>query len=198
MYYKLQAFILKRQAYRDDDLLITVYSAEKGKLILQARGGKKIKSKLAGHLEPVNLSKLNIITGRHFDQLIGAALVRSHSHIKADYQKSWQALSFLSLVDGLTMEGHVDARIFDLIKKYLFFLENRSADYLMAQLAAGFKLLAILGFDLGAKPELKNRSAIAFIVKSDLKAILASSYLRQNIKALFADLKRQLEIIKNL
>jgi len=45
MYYNLQAIILKRQIFREDDLLVTVYSLERGKLILQAKGAKKIKSR---------------------------------------------------------------------------------------------------------------------------------------------------------
>ncbi len=82
MYYNLSAIILKREVFREDDLLITCYSHERGKVVVQARGGRKIKSKLAGHVEPVSLSNLEVVRGKQIDQLIGASLKESYDNIK--------------------------------------------------------------------------------------------------------------------
>ncbi len=198
MYYSLRAFILKRQTYRDYDLLITVYSLRRGKLFLHARGAKRIKSKLAGHLEPVSLSDLNVIAGRNFDQLIGAASRQAYQNIKNNYQKAWQALSFLNLVDQLTLEGHSDPRIFKLIYNYLNFLEKHSQHYLFARVAAGFKVLALLGMNPAAKPGAKYRSYINFIINQPLQDVIKHAAISRHIQPLAAELDKEIAIVKNL
>lgn len=198
MYYNLQAFILKRQDYREHDLLITAYSIEKGKVHLHARGAKKIKSKLAGHLEPVSLSNLNVITGRHFGQLIGAEAVRYYPAVKNDYQKTWQALLFLDLVDQLILSGHSDRRIFSLIDKYLDFLEKNSRHYLVARVAVSFKILALLGLNPAAKSELNYHHYINFIVNNNISSIIKHPRITQQIKHIEQELNRELDIVKNL
>ena len=104
MYYSLTAIVLKRRVFKEDNLLITVYSKEKGKLTLLARGAKKVLSKLAGHLEPVSLSYLNAVDGRAIDQLIGAEMIQCFSTIKNDLDKLSATGWFLNLLDKMTME----------------------------------------------------------------------------------------------
>ena len=87
MYYQTVAIILSRKDFRDNDLLVSVYSKEKGKLVFQAKGAKKIKSKLAGHLEPVTLSFLNMTIGKNIDQLIGAQIIQPFITVKNDIKK---------------------------------------------------------------------------------------------------------------
>lgn len=170
MYSNLTAIILNRQAFREDDLLVTVYSREQGKLSLLARGGKKILSKLAGHLEPVSLSLLNIAAGKSFDQLTGASQIKSYALIKSDLGKTTAAWWFLKLLDQLTLENHQDEKIFNLAEKYLDFLEKKEEDYEIAKLAVGFKLLALLGLDPAEKAgHLKEK--IKFIIKNNIKQI---------------------------
>ena len=179
MYYNLSVIILKRQDFKEDDLLVTVYSLEKGKLTLLARGAKKIKSKLAGHLEPVSLSYLNIVDGRSIDQLIGAAMLQSYGKIKTDIDKLSAAGWFLNLLDQQTMENHPDARVFLLTRKYLDFLEQKSQDYAIAKLAGVFKLLHLLGLNPAGKAEVGFKDEINFMVKSSIGKI----YENENIHA---------------
>ena len=46
MYYQDQAIVLSRKVFREDDLLITIYTQKYGKVVLHAVGAKKIKSKM--------------------------------------------------------------------------------------------------------------------------------------------------------
>ncbi|OIO18054.1 DNA repair protein RecO [Candidatus Kuenenbacteria bacterium CG1_02_38_13] len=170
-YYNLKAIILKRQDFKEDDLLVTVYSQEKGKLVLLARGAKKIKSKLAGHLEPVSLSYLNVANGRSIDQLIGADMRQSYGKIKNNLDKLSAAGWFLNLLDKMTMENHPDPRIFSLTQKYLTFLEKESKNYDIAKISAGFKLLHLLGLNPAGKAEIGFRDEIEFIIANNIDEI---------------------------
>ena len=170
MYYNLDAIILSRENLRDDDLLITVYSKQKGKITLQAKGAKKIKSKLAGHLEPVTLSYLNATVGKRIDQLIGAYNIDGYPKIKSSLKSIGYAAYFLELIDGLTKENHPDPRIFNLIKKYLDYLKV-SNNYILIRISAGFKLLHLLGVSPSHKPKIKLPEEIDYIIKQSLEEI---------------------------
>ncbi|HRY63223.1 MAG TPA: DNA repair protein RecO [Patescibacteria group bacterium] len=193
MYSNLTAIILRRQDFRDDDLLVTIYSRESGKLTLIARGAKKILSKLAGHLEPVSLSLLNAASGKSLDQLTGASQIKSYAHIKNDLNKTSAATWLLKIIDELTLESHEDERIFHLAEKYLDFLEQKEEDYEIAKLAAGFKLLALLGLDPSAKAELKFRPEIEFIIKNSINKIYKNENIKENFKSLYKILVNEIE-----
>jgi DNA repair protein RecO (recombination protein O) len=149
------ALVLNRQNYKESDTLVTVYSKNFGKLNLVARGTKKIKSKLAAHLEPLVLSDLMILKGRGRDY-IGAAVVRkAYLNIREDLNRVYYAGKAINLFNRLVKEEHPDERLFLLITRWLDILDEKENDLskedgelLFAFFA--FKLLAELGY----QPEL--------------------------------------------
>lgn len=194
MYYSLNSIILSRTAFREDDLLVTVYSKERGKLTLVARGAKKIKSKLAGHLEPVSLSFLEIARGKSLDQLIGAQIIKSYAGIKNDILKTAYANYFLELLDELTFENHADRRVFELSRKYLDFLDK--ADYndlVIGRITAVFKLLSFLGFNPAHKAELGLKNEINYVVAKGLGEIKRNKKITMVLSKLDKILKQELE-----
>lgn len=124
MYYADRSIILTRKVFREDDLIISAYSEEHGKVVAVGRGAKKILSKLAGHLEPVSLVYFNLTKGKNINKLIGAENIKSYKAIKNDLEKMQLAGRFLGLVDKLVLEGNSDRRIFMLLERYLEWLEN--------------------------------------------------------------------------
>ena len=184
MYYNLHAFILKRYPYYDDDLTLRVYSLERGKLNLQARGAKKILSKLAGHLEPVSLSYLNVTRGRFTDQLIGAQAIHHYQSLKNNLVALGYANYFIEFIDRLTHDNQPDAAVFNLLTKSLNYLEKDSPHYRLARLAFGFKLLHLLGFNPAAKESAFLRQPINYFIRHRLDAIAANSALTKYLSAL--------------
>ncbi len=198
MYYKLNAIILKRQNFKEDDLLITAYSLESGKVILQAKGGKKIKSKLAGHLEPISLSKLEVTGAKYFDQLIGAQVKQGYYELKSNLVALAYTSYFFELIDGLTQEQHTDKRIFMLLKKTLSFFNARNNfklnfGYKVARIAFSFKLLRLLGFDLSADPNLFLSSEINYFVEQPISVIITNKKIISKLSILNKLLNRKLE-----
>ncbi len=85
--YQIKAIILNRMAFSEDDTKVIIYSQTKGKLELVARGTKKIKSKLAGHVEPITLSDLMVVHGRQYDYVGNAVTQKSFANVKSDLDK---------------------------------------------------------------------------------------------------------------
>lgn len=117
--YRTQGIILKRQHYREADLRVTTYTLDHGKLSLVARGAKKSKSKLAGHLEPLNSAEMMVVRGRHYDYLGSAIAQNCFSGIKDDFDKIACAASATRTLDLLVKENKPDERIFYLFGDFL-------------------------------------------------------------------------------
>ena len=148
------ALILNRQDYKENDSLVTVYTPLYGKLALVARGTKKISSKLAGHIEPLTLADLMIVSGKGFDY-IGSAVTRAaYTRIREDLNKLYYAGSAINLFARLTKENQGDERLFFLLAKWLEILDGFD-DFKKenGELVLAFFTLKLLS-ELGYKPEL--------------------------------------------
>ncbi|MFA5754402.1 MAG: DNA repair protein RecO [Patescibacteria group bacterium] len=152
------AIVLNRQPYRESDSLITVYTPDFGKLVLVARGTKKPRSKLAGHVEPLNHIDLMIISGRGFDY-VGSALARNaYQGIKGDLNKLFFAGRALSVFDRLIKENQADQRLFFLLLDWLDQLENYPApefSRFSGELLFNFLTLKLLA-ELGYNPQMQE------------------------------------------
>ena len=85
--YNTTAIITNNEPYREHDSKITAYTIDRGKLELIARGTKKIKSKLAGHLEPASLVNLMVVHGKQYDYTGFADSQNLYINIKNNYDK---------------------------------------------------------------------------------------------------------------
>lgn len=121
------AIILKRYDYREQDALVVVYSAHRGRLTLLARGAKKPQSKLAGHLEPLTLAEIMIIQGRGFDYIGSAVTRRAFPGIRADLNKLYYAGQAAAFYCRETQESIADQNLFRLFVSWLEALDDFSA-----------------------------------------------------------------------
>jgi len=143
------AIILKRTVWREHDSKVTVYSLEKGKLELVARGTKKILSKLASHLEPITLSDLMVIKGRQLDYVGTAISEENFKIIKKDLEKIFLVGEIINLFNSLVKEQEKDPQLFYLLRDFLFLVNEDKVDKNKTELlstAFKIKLIDILGY----------------------------------------------------
>lgn len=151
-----QAIILNRSDYRESDSLVTVYTRDFGKLALVARGTKKNKSKLAGHLEPICLSDILIIKGRGFDYVGSALAKNSFLGIKDSLNKLYYAGQTIRWFSRLVKDAVPDERLFLLLSRWLEVLDNYEDEQFTkenGELYFTFFALKLLT-ELGYKPEM--------------------------------------------
>ncbi len=158
--------ILKRQAYREKDSLVSVYTAAWGKLSLLARGTQQLGSKLAGHIEPLSLVNLMIVRGKGLDYVGSAINSQVFLGIRQDLNKLYYAGEAISIFNRLVKDNQADSDLFYLLEEYLealdIFPEVVLTNCLPANLSkdrgelflAGFiwRLLKLLGY----QPELRS------------------------------------------
>ena len=152
--FNIKALILNRKPFFEDGSKVTVYSEDLGKLELVARGTKKIKSKLAGHLEPISLVDIMVVRGRQYNY-IGAVISKNcYANIKNDFDKIKAAGEAIKVFNLIVKLGESDQDIFSLLKNYFDFLDGAGAktNY---DLFANFFIFKLL-IKLGHSPELYN------------------------------------------
>lgn len=149
--YNTKAIILRREPFRESDTRVIVYSSEKGKLHLIARGTKKISSKLAGHLEPMNLVDLMVVRGKQLDYAGSAKALDCFGNIKTDLEKVLQAGNILKTMDRVVEIGERDESVFSLLSEGLMRLDDPEIlDQELLPSYFSFKLISLLGY----KPDL--------------------------------------------
>lgn len=108
--YKTEGIIIGKKDLRDADRLVIAYTKDFGKLKFVARGVKKIKSKLAGHLELFSYVKLVLAKGKNLDIAIAAQNIKT---FKAESLNLKYLYLIAESIDILVEEGESDSELFE-------------------------------------------------------------------------------------
>ncbi len=101
------AAVIGREESGETDAKIYLFTKEFGKISAKATSARKIGSKLAGHLQPLNLVAVRVVERR------GATIADALTLIKGAPSRS--ALAVASLVRYAAPEGERDREIWDLL-----------------------------------------------------------------------------------
>lgn len=154
------AIVLSRRDFREADQVVSVYTHEKGKLELLARGVKKITSKNTAHLEPFSVIDIGTAPGKELNVLTSVQGVEYFSAIRQDLHKSMAAQYVVELTDRLVHEGEVDVKLFGLLKSWLGYIDMSQKLWIDAYIVA---LLHCLGFTLSQDPRIRDSQWLGLI-----------------------------------
>jgi len=148
--YLLDCFIIKRKNYQEADKIITVFSKQRGKVILKAKGIRKISSKRAGSLELLNLTKILVVKGRgDMDVITEVSLTKDYSSLGREFYRTKIAYELLEMINTFSLEESGNEELFELLSKALNFINATNfhpdlAD--KASLRFKVRILELLGY----------------------------------------------------
>jgi DNA repair protein RecO (recombination protein O) len=102
--YKTEAIVLRQRKLGEADKIVTLFSPNKGKLDAVAKGVRRTKSRLAGHLEPLTRGLYLLAEGRDLDIVTQAETVEGYASVRADLERLSRGLYCAELVDRLLPE----------------------------------------------------------------------------------------------
>ena len=143
--YRTDSIILRRSDFGEADRLLTVYTPERGKLRLLAKGVRKMNSRKAGHVELFMLTNMLIAQGRTWDIISQAEIVEPYRDLREDLDKTSHAYYLAELVDRFTEEHDPNALLFKLLVLTLAHL-NYVEDPFMVLRYFEMHLLGLTGF----------------------------------------------------
>src|SRR4030042_472345 len=102
--YQTKAIISKKTKLGEADRILTLYTPHLGKIQGVAKGIRRPKSKLAGHLELLTHSQVSLARGRNIDTITGSQTIESFLPIKSDLWLTSCALYAIELVNQFTAD----------------------------------------------------------------------------------------------
>ena len=102
--YRCEGLALRKVAIGEADLVVTVFTAERGKIRAVGKGARRSTSKLVGHLEPLTLARLSVAMGRELDIVSQAEVIDGFAGLKEDLSTLTRGLYVAELLDGFGPE----------------------------------------------------------------------------------------------
>lgn len=116
--YFTEAIVLDKKESGDFDGLISLYTKDLGKVVARAKSVRKITSKLAGHLEPLNFVRVRLIEKNGF-QVVDALAPKQKKVIKASIENFSKSLALLQFIKEVSYELQPDLYFWQEIRKIL-------------------------------------------------------------------------------
>lgn len=100
--YKTPAIVLRQRKLGDTDKILTLYTASYGKLDAVAKGVRKTRSRLAGHVEPLTHATFLLAKGKSLDIVTQVETIESFQRLRDDLDRLSCAIYACELLDRLT------------------------------------------------------------------------------------------------
>jgi DNA repair protein RecO (recombination protein O) len=120
--YRTEAIVLRRIDFGEADRLLTVFTPERGKLKLIAKGARKPSSRKSGHVELFSRGQFLVAVGRELDILTQAETVEPFLLLRKDLLRTTYAYYVAELADAFTAERDENQPLYDLLKDALGWL----------------------------------------------------------------------------
>jgi DNA repair protein RecO (recombination protein O) len=147
--YKTTGIVLGRTNFGEADRILRLLTPEHGKLSAIAKGVRRIKSRLGGHLELFGETSVTLATGRNLDIIASARLNWYPHRITGDYRQLSLAYLATGLTDRVAAERQPQPELYAHLLNALQTLDNGAAGPLL-ELWFKLRLLSLAGY----RPEL--------------------------------------------
>jgi DNA repair protein RecO (recombination protein O) len=113
--YSSEGIVLGRKNFGEADRIISIYSKDRGRIVLIAKGIRRPKSKKRGHLEVFSLVKFQANSGRGIDLMTEADITDDFKEIRKSLAKVSLAYYFMEVIGRITHEGEKNLELFALM-----------------------------------------------------------------------------------
>ena len=113
--YKTEAVVIRQTALGEADRILTLFTLDMGKVRAVAKGVRRQKSKLRGHLELLNRASMSISTGRNLDVVVEAQTIEAFRGVTEDLERLTRGLYLAELTEGFTVEHSSNEPVYRLL-----------------------------------------------------------------------------------
>jgi len=113
--YRVEAVVLRRIDFGEADRVLVLFTRERGKLPVVAKGVRRMSSRMAGHLELFTQSELMLAKGANLDVVTQAETRNPFRALREDLTRTSTAYLIAELADALTEEAIEQPELYDLL-----------------------------------------------------------------------------------
>lgn len=143
--YRTKAIVLRRTDFGEADRLLTVFTPERGKLKLVAKGARKPTSRKSGHVELFSLGQFLVAVGRDLDIVTQAETLEPFLLLREDLLRTTYAYYVAELADSFTAERDENRPLFDLLQDAFGWL-GEATDLALVARYYELHLLGLVGY----------------------------------------------------
>src|SRR5690606_34076010 len=140
-----EAIVLGNRNLGENDKVIFFYSKDLGKIVVIAKGSKKISSKFTGHLETLNHLKISLYFGPRNIILTETLVKKAFTPSSENISQIFSALQIANLLKNLLMPNQQIEDLFPLLLKTMAYL-NLGEKTELIEITFTIKLLDLLGY----------------------------------------------------
>jgi len=131
--YKTEAVVLRQIPLGEADRILTFFTLDEGKVRAVAKGVRRTKSRVGGHLELLNRVSVSISHGRNLDVVGEAQVVQAYRGLRKDLERLSKALYIAELVDHFSVERSSQHSMYQLLIDTLGWLEKTEQPELLCR-----------------------------------------------------------------
>ena len=114
--FQTEAIIIKKIKLGEADRILTLFTPHLGKMQAIAKGVRRPKSKMAGHLELLTHSQVSMARGRNLDTITGSQTINSFLPLKTDFDLISCGLYLAELTEQFTAARQENFEVFILLR----------------------------------------------------------------------------------
>jgi DNA repair protein RecO (recombination protein O) len=149
--YQTEAIIIKKTKLGEADRILTLYTPHLGKIQAVAKGVRRPRSKMAGHLELITHSQVSLARGRNLDTITGSQTIYSFLTLKNDLWLTSCALYVIELVNQFAADYVEDSSLYQLLLETM----HRLCQPVNVELVLRYFELHLLD-EVGYRPQLQQ------------------------------------------
>lgn len=128
---QISALVLKQSPIGEADRVLTLLTDTHGKLRAVARGIRRPKSRMAGHLEPLMYSRLMLVRGRAMPVVTGVETIQGFSKLRTNLEATARALICVELAEAFSPEEQANPSVLVLLLETLEWIEAGEGDRIL-------------------------------------------------------------------
>lgn len=138
--FKINGIILKKKEYGENNLLVTIFSKEIGKILAMSFGVTKSKKRSLAVYNPMNIVEFTISKRNNFYSIKEANITKVFKNILSDIEKLEISLYILDCIDKIYDESVESERFFLKLMDILSYINETD------ELKQGYKYYIIVAF----------------------------------------------------
>ena len=147
---KTKGLVIKEQAYKEQDKILTIFTEEEGKIQCIARGVRRQKSGLLASTQIFAYAEFVYYPGKNFGIINQANLIEAFYPLRNDLTKMALAAYLLDLINNAYDFYQKSTEILKLLLHVLFYLSGGTAKNDLVLVGAfQLKLISVLGYRPG-------------------------------------------------
>jgi len=122
--YKIEGIVLGRRNFGEGDRVVTILSKKRGKILLLAKGIRKVSSRRGPHIEVFNIIRGQVFLGKTWDILGETEAIENFPNLRQNLSRISIAYEMSEIINKFLPERENNLAVFNLFKTNLKQLNN--------------------------------------------------------------------------